>query len=168
MNYPLPNQSKKYFRSVEQLEGTPEFEEFLQREFPQAASEFPEGVSRRRWIQMMGASLALGGAAGCRYNREEFAEFVVRPEGRVSGVAQHFASNIEWAGRVCHVLVTSLEGRPTKLDANPEHPMYASTVTSEFNDDRDVKFNSGGTDTFTQAAVLSLYDPDRLGAVIRR
>jgi len=54
------------------------------------------------------------------------------------------------------------------LDANPEHPMYASTVTSEFNDDRDVKFNSGGTDTFTQAAVLSLYDPDRLGAVIRR
>jgi len=168
MNYPLPHQSKKYFRSVEQLEGTPEFEEFLQREFPQAASEFPEGVSRRRWIQMMGASLALGGAAGCRYNREEFAEFVVRPEGRVPGVAQYFASNIEWAGRVSHVLVTALEGRPTKLDANPEHPMYASTVSSEFNDGRDAKFNAGGTDTFTQAAVLSLYDPDRLGAVIHR
>jgi MoCo/4Fe-4S cofactor protein with predicted Tat translocation signal len=168
MNYPLPNQSKKYFRSIAQLEGTPEFEQFLHREFPQAASEFPEGVSRRRWIQMMGASLALGGAAGCRYNREEFAEFVVRPEGRVAGVPQFFASNIEWAGRVAHVLVTTLEGRPTKLDANAEHPMYVSSASSEFNDGKDAKFNTGGTDPFVQAAVLSLYDPDRLGAVIRR
>ncbi len=50
-------QNKMYFRSLADLENTPEFEQFLQREFPQAAAEFPEGVSRRRWIQLMGASL---------------------------------------------------------------------------------------------------------------
>ena len=91
---------QRYFRSIDELQKTPEFEQFLTREFPQAASEFPEGVSRRRWIQMMGASLALGGLAGCRYNREEVAAFVMRPEGRVPGLPEFFATNFEWAGKV--------------------------------------------------------------------
>ncbi len=168
MNYPLPNQSKKYFRSLGDLEHSTEFDQFLQREFPTAASEFPEGVSRRRWIQLMGASLAFGGAAGCRYNREEFAEFAVKPEGRIAGVPQYFTSNFEWAGRTVHVLASCLEGRPIKLDGNAQHPIYANSASTEFKDGNDAKFASAGTDSFTQAAVLSLYDPDRLGSVIRR
>jgi MoCo/4Fe-4S cofactor protein with predicted Tat translocation signal len=168
MNYPLPNQNKKYFRSLGELENSPEFDQFLQREFPMAASEFPEGVSRRRWLQLMGASLAFGGAAGCRYQREEFAEFVVKPEGRVAGLPQYFATNFEWAGRAVHVLAMCLEGRPIKLDGNPLHPIYADSASSDFNDGKDAKFATGGTDVFTQAAVLSLYDPDRLGSVLHR
>ncbi len=168
MNYPLPNQNKKYFRSLGELENSPEFDQFLQREFPTAASEFPEGVSRRRWLQLMGASLAFGGAAGCRYQREEFAEFVVKPEGRVAGIPQYFATNFEWAGRSVHVLAKCLEGRPIKLDGNPQHPIYVDSASSDFNDGKDAKFATGGTDTFTQAAVLSLYDPDRLGGVLHR
>ncbi|MDZ4847732.1 MAG: TAT-variant-translocated molybdopterin oxidoreductase [Pirellulaceae bacterium] len=168
MNYPLPNQSKKYFRSIGELENSPEFDQFLQREFPTAASEFPEGVSRRRWIQLMGASLAFGGASGCRYNREQFAEFASKPEGRVAGVPQYFTTNFEWAGRAVHVLAKCLEGRPIKLDGNAQHPIYAQSVTSEHNDGKEAKFESAGTDTFTQAAVLSLYDPDRLGSVLHR
>ncbi len=168
MNYPLPQQSKKYFRSLGDLEQTPEFEDFLHREFPTAASEFPEGVSRRRWVQLMGASLAFGGAVGCRYNREEFAEFVVRPEGRVAGLPQYFASNFEWAGRAVHALVTCREGRPIKLDGNPEHPINQPSANKDFNDGKDKKFDKVGTDHFTQAAILSLYDPDRLGAVLLR
>ncbi len=157
----------RYFRSLGQLEGTPEFEQFLSREFPQAASEFPEGVSRRRWIQLMGASLALGGAAGCRYNREEFAAFVVRPEGRVAGVSEYFATNFEWAGRAVHCLVTNMDGRPIKLDGNPQFPSNAAVEPSGFKDGKEQKFAGAGCDVFTQGAVLSLYDPDRLSAVLK-
>ena len=61
------------------MENSAEFEEFLHREFPSAASEFPQGVSRRRWLQIMGASLALGGLSGCRWEAEKIAPFAVRP-----------------------------------------------------------------------------------------
>ena len=61
-----PDPRATYWRSLEELRFTPKFEEFLHREFPQAASEFPEGISRRRWLQLMGASLSFAGVAGCR------------------------------------------------------------------------------------------------------
>jgi len=157
---------KRYFRSLDELQQTPEFEQFLSREFPQAASEFPEGVSRRRWLQVMGASLALGGVAGCRYNREEIAAFVVRPEGRVEGVTQQFATNFEWAGRVVHALVTSREGRPLKVDGNADHPAYANSQPSDYAENK--KLRSAGADAFTQASILSLYDQDRIPGVLNR
>lgn len=156
----------RYFRSLNELQKTPEFEQFLGREFPQAASEFPEGVSRRRWLQLMGASLALGGLSGCRYNREEVAAFVMRPEGRVPGVPEHFATNFEWAGRVVHALVANVDGRPIKVDGNPEHPAYSNSQPKDFAENK--KLASAGSDIYTQAAVLSLYDQDRLGVVLQR
>lgn len=156
----------RYFRSLDELQKTPEFDQFLAREFPQAASEFPEGVSRRRWLQMMGASLALGGLTGCRYNREEIAAFVMRPEGRIPGIPEHFATNFEWAGRVVHALVANVDGRPLKVDGNPDHPAYARLQSKEAASNK--KLASAGTDVFTQASILSLYDPDRVGVVLRR
>ena len=122
MSQPSTDSRTQYFRSLDELQKTPEFQQFLDREFPQAASEFPEGVSRRRWLQLMGASLALGGLSGCRYNREEVGAFVMRPEGRIPGIPEFFATNFEWAGR----------------------------------------------DVFTQGAILSLYDQDRIGVVLNR
>ena len=166
MTQPGIDHQKRYFRSLDELQQTPEFEQFLSREFPQAASEFPEGVSRRRWLQMMGASLALGGVAGCRYNREEIAAFVVRPEGRIQGVAEYFATNFEWAGRAVHALVTSLEGRPVKVDGNADHPAYANSQPTDFAENK--KLRSAGTDVFTQASILSLYDQDRIAGVLNR
>ena len=62
---------KKYWRSVAELDENPEFRQYLDREFPVAASEFPEGISRRRWLQLMGASLAVAGVTGCRYPEED-------------------------------------------------------------------------------------------------
>ena len=156
----------RYFRSLDELQKTPEFEQFLSREFPQAASEFPEGVSRRRWLQLMGASLALGGLSGCRYNREEVAAFVMRPEGRIPGIPEHFATNFEWAGRVVHALVANLDGRPVKVDGNPEHPAYANSQSKEFAANK--KLASAGSDVFTQASILSLYDQDRVELVLQR
>ena len=121
-----------------------EFKEFLHREFPTAASEFPEGVSRRRWMELMGASLALGGLTGCRWEAEKIAPLAVRPENRIPGESEKFATSIEIAGMPRHLLVTCIDGRPIKVEGNPDHAD-----------------SSGATDTFSQASILGLYDPDR-------
>ncbi|MFM8264423.1 MAG: TAT-variant-translocated molybdopterin oxidoreductase [Pirellula sp.] len=166
MSQPGIDSRTRYFRSLDELQKTPEFQQFLDREFPQAASEFPEGVSRRRWLQLMGASLALGGLSGCRYNREEVAAFVMRPEGRIPGIPEHYATNFEWAGRVVHALVANVDGRPLKVDGNVEHPVYAKYQSKEAATNK--KLASAGTDVFTQGAILSLYDQDRIGVVLNR
>ncbi len=114
--------AQTYWRSLAELEETPEFREFLHREFPVAASEFPAGISRRRWLQLMGASLALGGVSGCRWQTEKIAPLAVRPEKRVPGEPQYYATSVELAGAPQHLLVTCLDGRPIKVEGNPEHP----------------------------------------------
>ncbi len=134
----------KYWRSLDELENTPEFQEFVHREFPVAASEYPDGVSRRRWMQLMGASFALAGVAGCRWETKKFAPFLHRPEGYVPGQPTKYATTIEWAGAPRHLLMTNYDGRPIKVEGNPEHPG-----------------SLGATNAMTQAATLALYDPDR-------
>ena len=137
-------QAPNYWRSLSELNGSAEFQEnFLHREFPVAASEFPEGVSRRRWMQLMGASLAMAGVAGCRYPEEIIAPFVIRPEGRVPGEFYERATNFEFAGSVHNLLVRCFDGRPQHVEANKMHPSAA------------------GTNAYVQASILSLYDPDR-------
>lgn len=140
-----------FWRSLDELQNTEQFQEFLAREFPQAASEFPEGVSRRRWMQLMSASFALAGAAGCRWETEKIAEFVNRPEGYIPGTRQHYATNIHWAGAPRHLLVTKYDERPVKVEGNPDHPA-----------------SLGAADGFAQAATLALYDPDRAREVLQR
>lgn len=132
-----------YWRSLSELRGGEEFNQYLDREFPVAASEFPEGVSRRRWMQLMGASLALVGAAGCRYPEETIEPFVIRPEGRVPGESYSRATNFELAGRVYNLLISCVDGRPLKIEPNTDHP------------------SGVGTDVYAQASILGLYDPDR-------
>ena len=145
------NTGKRYWRSLSELENSPEFEEFLQREFPVAAAEFPDGISRRRWLQLMAASLAFGGLAGCRYREEKIAPLAKRPEDWVPGKPQRYATSIELAGATRHLLVTCYDGRPIKVEGNPDHP-----------------YSLGATDVYSQACVLDLYDPDRCGDVRQR
>ncbi len=160
-----PTAAGKYWRSVDELDQTPEFEEFLHREFPKAASEFPEGVSRRRWLKLMSASMALGGLAGCRYGPNEIAAFVVRPPNTVPGVPKHYATNFELAGRAVHLLVSNLDGRPIKIEGNPDHPLMKASEPNDLSAGKD-RFASAGTDVFSQGCILGLYDPDRLGRVV--
>ena len=136
----------RYWRSLSELRENDDFvNDYLHREFPVAASEFPEGVSRRRWMKLMGASLSLAGVAatGCRYPEEQIAPFVVRPEGRIPGETYSRATNFELADRVYNLLISCVDGRPLKIEPNPQHPA------------------GSGTDVFSQASILSLYDPDR-------
>lgn len=157
----------RYWRSLGELEGSPEFDQFLHREFPQAASEFPEGVSRRRWLKLMSASMALGGLAGCRYGPNEIASMVVRPPNTVPGVPKMYATNFELAGRAVHLLVSNLDGRPIKIEGNPEHPLMKSSEPNDLSGGKS-RFASAGTDVFSQGCILGLYDPDRARAVTRR
>lgn len=138
------NEKPQYWRSLSELRGDEDFKnQYLDREFPVAASEFPEGVSRRRWMQLMSASLAMAGVTGCRYPEETIEPFVIRPEGRIPGESYLRATNIELAGRVYNLLIKCVDGRPLKIEPNNDHP------------------SGGGTDAFVQASILGLYDPDR-------
>lgn len=136
--------SKTWYRSLAELENSPEFIELMHREFPKAASEFPQGLSRRRWLQLMGASLVLGGVAGCRFEEDTLAPFATRPANRTPGKPKYYNTTFEIAGVSQALRATSYDGRPVKLDGNPEHP------------------SSGGASTsYAQGTALELYDPDR-------
>jgi MoCo/4Fe-4S cofactor protein with predicted Tat translocation signal len=139
----------EFWRSLEELAETPAFEDLLQREFPRLASEWPEGVSRRRFLQLMGASVALGGLTACtRQPPEKIVPYVNQPPELTPGKPLFFASAMSFDGFATGLLVESHEGRPTKIEGNPEHPA-----------------SLGGTDLFAQASVLEMYDPDRAQVV---
>jgi molybdopterin-containing oxidoreductase family iron-sulfur binding subunit len=138
---------KAWWRSLEELADTPEFREALQREFPAGAVEMLDSSARRRFLKIMGASLALAGIGlpGCRrWPREKIAPFAHRPAGRVPGAPEHFATSMELGGVAAGLLVTTFDGRPVKIEGNPQHPV-----------------SRGATDALAQASVLDLYDPDR-------
>jgi molybdopterin-containing oxidoreductase family iron-sulfur binding subunit len=137
---------RTFWKSLEELAGTPGFQDFLHREFPENASEWtsdPNG--RREFMKVMGASMALAGLTACtRQPAETIVPYVKPPEELVPGRALFFATAVTEGGFAKGVLVESHEGRPTKFEGNPDHPA-----------------SLGATDAVTQAAILELYDPDR-------
>src|ERR1700722_2182896 len=137
---------KQYWRSLEELAEDPQFEELLHREFPrQAPSEWDEGVDRRDFLKLMAASLAFAGLSGCGLPpREHVVPYVKQPEGMVLGKPMFFATVMPFGADAMGLLVESHEGRPTKIEGNPDHPS-----------------SRGGTNAFAQASILNLYDPDR-------
>ncbi len=143
---------QQYWRSLEELAGTKEFEEMLHREFPRQASELPSTLDRRSFMKLMAASLALAGLSSCGVQPEEkIVPYVKMPEGLVPGVSTMYATAFVMGGYATGTLVRSHEGRPTKIEGNPAHPA-----------------SLGSTDIFTQASILSLYDPDRSQVVTRK
>ena len=141
----------EYWRGLEELASTGEFRDFLAHEFPENADQWGgSGVDRRRFLQLMSASLALAGLAACtRQPEEKIVPYIDQPEDLVAGKPLFYASALSWRGYAAPVVVESHMGRPTKIEGNPEHPA----------------FPAGGTDTFMQASILNLYDPDRAQVV---
>ena len=141
---------RKMWRSLDEFADTPEFHEWLGREFPPLAGEWPDEMSRRRFLKLMGASFALAGLGACtRQPTEKIVPYVKQPEELVPGKPQFFASALTLGGYARGVIVESHEGRPTKIEGNPAHPA-----------------SLGASDVFMQAAVLDLYDPDRSQTVL--
>lgn len=137
-----------YWRSLAQLDESPESRAFLEREFPEGASELPEGITRRDMMMLLGASLSLAGLAGCRRPVEEIVPYVTAPEEIVPGIPRHYATTMPFRRSAYGIIVESHEGRPTKIEGNPGHP---ATL--------------GASSARIQASVLGLYDPDRSQAV---
>jgi len=137
---------KQYWRTLEELAEDPEFEELLHREFPRLApSEWDEGVDRRDFLKLMAASLALAGLSGCgRTPEQHIVPYVKQPDGLILGKPQFYATVMPFGADAIGLLVESHEGRPTKIEGNPDHPS-----------------SLGATNAFAQASVLNLYDPDR-------
>jgi MoCo/4Fe-4S cofactor protein with predicted Tat translocation signal len=140
----------EYWRSLEELAGTEEFQSALHREFPKGASEWLDTVSRRGFLKVMGASLGLAGMTGCvRLPLEPIVPYVRQPENVIPGRPMYYATAVTLGGYASPVLVESHLGRPTKVEGNDLHPA-----------------SLGGTDIFTQASILGLYDPDRSQTVM--
>jgi molybdopterin-containing oxidoreductase family iron-sulfur binding subunit len=142
-NRPTPS-SHGYWQSLNELSGDEAFLRGLESEFPEGADAAPEGVSRRQFLQIMSASAALAGLAGCGWPEEEIIPFDRRPESYNPGRIKRFATTLDVAGAARPVLVSSYDGRPIKIEGNPDHEL-----------------SGGGTDAVTQALVLELYDRDR-------
>ncbi|MEA1673077.1 TAT-variant-translocated molybdopterin oxidoreductase [Nitrospirillum sp. BR 11163] len=134
------------WRSLEDLADTAAFRDLLAAEFPALLPSLaPGGLSRRAALKAVAASLALAGLTGCDGRPDETAlPYVTAPEGDVPGVARHYATAVRLGGYAQPVLGKTHSGRPVKLEGNASHPA-----------------TGGGTDLFTQAALLDLYDPDR-------
>src|SRR5438552_181636 len=145
---PEPESGRKYWRSLDELAETPEFRQWVEREFPPEASEWADTVSRRHFVKIMSASFLLGGlglaGSGCRRPEEKILPFGKMPEDYVHGVPQYYATAMPTRGSAIPLVVKATDGRPIKIEGNDRHPD-----------------SNGGTDRYAQASILNLYDPDR-------
>ncbi len=143
------------WRSASQLEDTAEFREWMDREFPQGASELANSevdeTSRRSFLKLMGASSALAGfgMAACRRPETYIVPYTKAPEWVIPGKATFYASSMPRAGGATPLVVTTYEGRPTKVAPNHFHP------------------DVDGADAFASASVLDLYSPSRSRRVLK-
>jgi molybdopterin-containing oxidoreductase family iron-sulfur binding subunit len=143
---PEPQIGPQYWRSLDQVAETPEFRQWVEREFPAGASEWSDPVSRRNFVKIMSASFLLAGlgATGCRRPVENIYPFAKMPDNYLHGVPQYFATAMPSRRGAQPLIVKSSDGRPIKIEGNPDLPG-----------------SNGGTDAMAQASVLGLYDPDR-------
>lgn len=139
-----------FWRSPAQLKGDAALKRHTADEFMPGATDAPGGTSRRQFLQLMGASMALAGLTACRRPVEKILPYVRKPEDVVEGIPLFYATAMPFRGSLNALLVEAHEGRPTKVEGNPEHPL-----------------SRGATGLFDQASILNLYDPDRSGAVLR-
>lgn len=145
---PEPANGRKYWRSLDQLAETPEFRQWMEREFPEGASEWHDPVSRRHFVKIMSASFLLAGfglaGSGCRRPEEKIMPFAKQPEGYVHGQPQYYATAMPTRTGAIPLVVKAHEGRPVKIEGNDKFPG-----------------GNGSTDRYAQASILNLYDPDR-------
>ncbi|MEO6655993.1 MAG: TAT-variant-translocated molybdopterin oxidoreductase, partial [Pyrinomonadaceae bacterium] len=151
-NKVLSQNGKEYWRSIEEHADTPEFRDFISEEYPHEIEEWDNSLSRRNFVKVMGASLALAGLSGCVIQPPEKIVPYVRPvEGMLPGKANFFATAMSLSGVATGLLAKSFEGRPVKIEGNPDHPG-----------------SRGATDVLAQASILGMYDPDRSQEVTYR
>ena len=146
----LQNTGKKYWRSLEDLAGTSQFNEWLHREFPEGAAEMDTN-SRRNFLQLMAASLGLAGLTACSRSVAHVLPLAKAAEEQIPGNPLYYATSMQSGGSAVGLIVEVHDGRPTKLEGNPKHPG-----------------SLGAVNAFTQASILGLYDPDRATKIMNQ
>ncbi|UCE65228.1 MAG: TAT-variant-translocated molybdopterin oxidoreductase [Candidatus Zixiibacteriota bacterium] len=147
MNKNDKKNGQKYWQSLDQLTDSPEYRRYLLERYRDGNGEPDNSFSRRSFLLLMGASLALAGLAGCRRPVEKIIPYVSQPEEIIPGVPNYYATSMPFGNSAYGLIVECHEGRPTKIEGNPAHP---STM--------------GSSDILIQASILGLYDPDRSGS----
>jgi molybdopterin-containing oxidoreductase family iron-sulfur binding subunit len=136
-----PAGRRSLWQAVEELEGR---RGARAGEFAAGAAEVPPELSRRSFLQILGASAALAGATACQPPREKIVPYVKDPPEDRPGKRFHYATALALDGYATGLVVAAADGRPVKVEGNPAHPT-----------------NQGASSAFDQAALLDLYDPDR-------
>ncbi len=149
INIATKSSGPKYWRSLNQLAGTKEFSEWVHREFPANASEMLDGNSRRTVLKLMAASFGLAGMTACRRPVEHILPYAKGVEDMIPGHPYFYSTVMSMGGATAGLLVESHDGRPTKIEGNPDHPTSMGAATA-----------------MQQAAILGLYDPDRSSQVL--
>jgi molybdopterin-containing oxidoreductase family iron-sulfur binding subunit len=139
---------KHYWRSLVERDGIAPAGNHDPNHTPDTEPDTPSGMKRREFLSLMGASLALAGLTGCRRPVEKIIPYVVAPEEIIPGIPEYYATTLPLGLDAVGLVVENHEGRPTKIEGNPDHPA-----------------SRGKANTFTQASILNLYDPDRSQAV---
>jgi MoCo/4Fe-4S cofactor protein with predicted Tat translocation signal len=141
-----------YWRSMAELDQTPEFRAAVEQEFSEPLEQLPpDSPGRRRFMQVMGASFSMAGLAGCRWREDKIVPMTRRPEGVIPGTTSRYATAMELNGVAVGIHATSYDGRPIKVDGNPLHP---ETL--------------GAASVYHQGSVLNVYDPDRSDSVSQK
>lgn len=136
---------KEYWRTLDEVADTPEFQEFMRQEYPRHAAVWERSLDRRQFLKVLGASLALAGLSACSVGpAEKIVPYVKQPLEFVPGRPLFYSSAWTLGGYANGILAASFLGRPTKIEGNPDHPA-----------------SLGATNNLTQASILELYDPDR-------
>ncbi|MDQ6860369.1 MAG: TAT-variant-translocated molybdopterin oxidoreductase, partial [Verrucomicrobiota bacterium] len=151
---PQPTTGRRYWRSVGEMSETPEFREWLEREFPAGADQLNgDEWSRRSFLKLMGASMALAGfgLTSCRRPEAHLFPFSKSVEWAIPGKALYYATAMPRRSGALPLVVATVDGRPIKIEGNPLHPT-----------------SGGGTDAFAQASILDLYDPARSKRFVER
>lgn len=146
---PAPVTGPEYWRSLDQLADTPEFRTWVEREFPEDAASVLDGNSRRTMLKIMGASFGLAGLAACSRPEYRLAPQARGREDYVPGAPYNYTSVFALGGHAAGIVVQTYEGRPSKIEGNPDHPASLGAATA-----------------LAQASLLSVYDPDRSKAVL--
>ena len=138
------NMNDKYWKSIDELVEQPEFKNFVHNEFSEGTIELPNNISRKNFLYLMGASIAMAGFSGCRKPVRKILPYISAPEEIIPGIPNYYASSFSLGLNAFGVVVETHEGRPTHIEGNEKH---SSSL--------------GAVNQYIQSSILDLYDPDR-------
>ena len=132
-----------YWKSLNELAKNEEYQKYVEREFPENATELTDGFSRKSFLKVMGASIALAGFAACRRPVQKILPYSKQPEDIVPGIPLYYATSMPFQGNLTGLVIENHQGRPNKIEGNPDHPN-----------------SKGCTNAYIHASMLEMYDPE--------